>query len=355
MDSEVWKHLPDHGDILRLTLSRVSWYTNLRLRSVSKAFYATLSEPSLCTWSSMLTDTSFYTNHPNLEWVDGGGDHLEQSHADAVCLISTDAFCFFGTSESVTYAAVNFELDRWCNLPLLGDLPFGDLNDFTVTGGANGLLLLEKGRRSDGVEPNIYELDRFLFNPLTKGFTKLPVVPKVKDPSASKGNGLRSRMIMAVEKEVVTVVATEFSQLHSVESAVLVGGELFLHTVDNRNGDGPPSSNRVFSSGSRETDPELIFTCEKEFSDNPVIHLFQYKGALKRLELAVVTGWRCHIKLFTFDSLSRSWQEEEIEMPKDMQKSLKQWSDCCVKGPLDHWLFSRTLFLWSPQRIIIDV
>ncbi|KAL3685182.1 hypothetical protein R1sor_003204 [Riccia sorocarpa] len=202
MDPEIWKHLTDYEDILRLILCRVSWDTNLRLRSVSKGFCATLSEPSLFTWSSMLSDTSFYTNHSNLEWVDGGVHHLEQSHADAVCLFRIDTLDGSRRPQSFPYAVANFELHRWCKLPPLGVLPFGDFNHFTVTGVAAGLLLLEKGIRDGGVKANIYELDRFLFNPLTKGFTKLPLVPKVKDPSASAWNGLRSRMIMAVDKEL---------------------------------------------------------------------------------------------------------------------------------------------------------
>ncbi|KAL3685196.1 hypothetical protein R1sor_003218 [Riccia sorocarpa] len=293
MDPKIWKHLTDHEDILRLI--RVSWDTNLRLRSVSKGFYVTLSEPSLFTWSSVLSDTSFYTNHSNLEWSPEG-------QKECCC---------------------------W-----------------------------RKGIPNDDLEANIYELDRFLFNPLTKGFSKLPVVPKVKGSSALAWNGLRSRMIMTVEKELVTVVAMEFSQysedawwvpvlsrilvwhegsedwkpletydprctsITSVDSAVFVDGELFLHVVDDMDDNELPSRDRVFSCGSRATEPELIFICEKEFSDYPVLHLFQYKGALKRLELAVVTGGCCHIELFTSDRLSRCWQEEEIEMPMQVQKSL---------------------------------
>ncbi|KAL3694665.1 hypothetical protein R1sor_008316 [Riccia sorocarpa] len=233
MDPEVWKHLADHEDILRLILCRVSWDINLRLRSVSKAFYSMLSEPSGSTWSSRLTDTSFRTDHQGVMWVNGeiDAEYLEQSNADTVCLLST----LIGvekedTFEGVTYAVLNFEIHRWCKLPTLGDLPFGNLNDFTVTGVGEGLLLLERlthddcwihdeggrfyfgepeskmsegGHGDDSLE-DIYELDRFVFNPLTKGFIKLPVVPKIKGSS-----GL-VRMTMAVENEVVTVVAVEF-------------------------------------------------------------------------------------------------------------------------------------------------
>ncbi|KAL3685180.1 hypothetical protein R1sor_003202 [Riccia sorocarpa] len=433
MDPKIWEKLTYHEDILRLIFSRVSWDTNLRLRSVSKGFCATLPEPSVFTWSSMLSDTSFYTNHSNLEWVDGGVHHLGQSHADALCLFRTDTVFDFGISapQPVPYVVLNFELHRWCKLPQLGDLPFGDLNDFRVTGVAEGLLLLEKripndklekGTPFEGLSANIYELDRFIFNPLTKGFTKLPVVPKVKDPSALIWNGLRSEMIMAVEEELVTVVATEFSSnrrgcptltriliwhkgsedwepletydltctfITSVDSAVFVGGELFLHTLGDMDDYGLPSRGRVFICGSRATDPELIFICEEGLSNNPLLHLFQYKGSLKRLELTVATGGFCHIKLGTFDRLSRSWQEEDIEMSTQMQLSLyvtlvdiceyissfmdvsgdilcignqckpdvfflynflsKQWCECSAKEPLNQLLYNSKIFLWSPK------
>ncbi|KAL3685189.1 hypothetical protein R1sor_003211 [Riccia sorocarpa] len=410
MDPEVWKHLPDHEDILRLILSRVSWDTNLRLRSVSKAFYATLSEPSLFTWSSMLTDTSFYTEHSNLNVVDGDSeDHLEQSHADAVCL--------FSTSQSVTYALVNFELHRWCKLPPLGDLPFGNLNDFTVIGVAEGRLLLErtmsKAIRGDD---SLYELDRFLFNPLTRRFIKLPVVPK--------GNVVRSNLnsrlqiFVVVVNELVTVVAVDFysqrqPELHriliwrlgsedweiltaydptilpvlhagSANNVVFVGGELFLHVLTYH--DGVPGDG-IFSFGSRTCpiDPELIWCSGPAI----YIYLFQHKGLLKFLELdagKMTMGYL--ITVYTFDRSSRSWEEEEIiEMPRHIQKSWsiveainmvvvgvlgdilclrnrrepsyfilfnflsKQWYRCYAKELVNDGDFDQTTFLWSPERV----
>ncbi|KAL3688329.1 hypothetical protein R1sor_014638 [Riccia sorocarpa] len=382
MDPEVWKPLADHEDILRLILCRVSWDTNLRLRSVSKAFYSMLSEPSGSTWSSMLTDTSFRTDHQGVMWVNGDIDaeYLEQSNADTVCLLST----LIGvekedTFEGVTYAVLNFEIHRWCKLPTLGDLPFGNLNDFTVTGMGEGLLLerlthddcwihdeggrfyfgepeskMSEGGHGDDSLEDIYELDRFLFNPLTKGFIKLPVVPKIKGSS-----GL-VRMIMAVENEVVTVVAVEFyEELQSrlpriliwrqgsedwelfkafdtpstifnlpVDStlfveptnAVFVGGELFLHVETNGDLRVMADGENVFSFGSRACgkDPELIWSSNDVFYDRP--HLFQHEGVLKRLELEVTIELYpgceerkfCRINLYTFDGSSRSWQEKEI-------------------------------------------
>ncbi|KAL3685214.1 hypothetical protein R1sor_003236 [Riccia sorocarpa] len=374
MDPEVWKYLPDHEIILRLILCRVPWKTNFRLRSVSKGFYAMLSEPFVFPWSSMLTDTSFYTDHSSLKWVDGDIDaeHLEQSNADAVCFFSAlrsteraPANFVFSSSEGLTYAVVNFELHRWCTLPRLGDLPFGNFNDFTVSGVAKGLLLLERtmpeGRHSDDSLLDTYELDRFLFNPVTKGFIKLPVVPNI--------NGLvenQFRMIMAVEKELVTVVAVEFSLylqpglpriliwhqgsrdwvllpttilpvhntmfLWSGTNAVFVGGELFLH-VETEEGVYPGERSmgeRVFSFGSRASaiNPELILNCNNIMDAKT--HLFHHSGALKRLELEVVTAGRfrqrtlgCSIDLNTFNCSSRNWQEKEsIGMPRHLLESV---------------------------------
>ncbi|KAL3685230.1 hypothetical protein R1sor_003252 [Riccia sorocarpa] len=174
----------------------------------------------------MLTDTSFYTDHSSLKWVDGDTDHsilkwvdgdidaehlqLEQSHVDAVCFLT----CLQSTSEADAYALVNFELNRLCTLPPLGDLPFGNFNDFDHAGFEEGLLLLERaeGIHGDDSVLDKYELDRFLFNPLSKWFMKLPDVPK------NKGNAEdHLRMFMAVEKEIVTVVAVGFHSFWRTE------------------------------------------------------------------------------------------------------------------------------------------
>ncbi|KAL3685210.1 hypothetical protein R1sor_003232 [Riccia sorocarpa] len=225
MDPEVWKYFPDQEDILRLILCRVSWDTNLRLRSVSKGFYATLSEPSF-------------------------------------------------------HMVVNVNRHK---------LLHGSF--------------------------------RFLFNPLTKGFIKLPVVPKIK----GRNSGLvqnHLRIIMAVEKELVTVVAVEFysylqpelpriliwhqgtpdwvllnvfdppSTILPVDSmvffwsgtnAVFFGGELFLLVeteedwIDGNPGESPIGE-RVFSLGSRARaiDPELIWSCNN--IGDAKTHLFHHKG-----------------------------------------------------------------------------
>ncbi|KAL3685220.1 hypothetical protein R1sor_003242 [Riccia sorocarpa] len=412
MDPEVWKCLLDHEDILRLILCRVSWETNLRLRSVRKAFYATLSEPSVYTWSLMLTDTSFYTDHSSLEWVDGdiNAEHLEQSHANAVC--------FFSPLKPAERVSEEVTLGRsiW-KLHLRSE----------------GLLLLERTmseERSEGRHGvysllNKYELDRFLFNPLTKGFIKLPAVPKIKGNSV-KGN-LRNhlRMIMAVKKELVIVVAVEFHSYSQAElpriliwhqgsqdwvllrttilpmhntrflwagtNALFVGGELLLHfaTEEDVNPGMRPTGERVFSFGSltRAIDPELIWNCNHLAFERT--HLFQHNGVLKRLKLEVVTtsyGLRYErtfggsIDLHTFHCSSRSWQKEEsIGITSHILESVsscskvagvfgdilcirnrhvfnfynflsKQWCRCDAKELVNFADFEKTGFLWSPKR-----
>ncbi|KAL3685288.1 hypothetical protein R1sor_003310 [Riccia sorocarpa] len=402
MDPEVWKCLLDHEDILRLILCRVSWDTNLRLRSVSKAFYATLSEPSVFTWSSMLTDISFYTDHSSLKWVDSDTDaeHLEQSHADG------SGVCFFtrlqSTSEAVAYAVVNFELHRWCTLPPLGDLPFGNLNDFELTGVGEGLMLLERteGMHGDGPMLDMYELDRFLFNPLTKWFIKLPGVPKNKGSSGKLENHLR--MIMAVEKEIVTVVAVGFHSFRQPEfpriltwhqgsqdwvqinvfdppspillvdntvfslfktNVVCVGGELFFHieTTEYLN-PGRSTGKSIFSlSRERAIDLELIWTCNIM---DVKTQLFHHNGALKRVDLRVVTAgpqgfsrrkeeiFYCWIDLYTFNCA--------IWMPWYLVKSVftsgqtKLWCRCYAKELVKYANsfanYFHMIFLWSPKR-----
>ncbi|KAL3685195.1 hypothetical protein R1sor_003217 [Riccia sorocarpa] len=367
MDPEVWKHLQYHEDILRLILSCVSWDTNLRLRSVSKAFYATLSEPSLFTWSSMLTDTSFYTDHSNLNGVDGDfEDHLVQSHADAVCL--------FSTSPSVTYALVNFELHRWCKLPPLGDLPFENLNDFTVTRVAEGLLLLERtmSKRIRG-DDSLYELDRFLLNP------RQPELPRILIWRL----GSEDWEIFTAYDPTVLPADNLVFDTGSTTNVVFVGGELFLHVLTFH--DGVPGD-RIFSFGSRtcRIDPALIWRT----GPATYIYLFQQKGLLKFLELDAgkwTMGYL--ITVYTLDSLSRRWQQEEIiEMPRHIQKCWsvveaihmvvvgvlgdilclrnrrepsyfilfnflsKQWYRCYAKELVKEGDFDQTLFLWSPER-----
>ncbi|KAL3679696.1 hypothetical protein R1sor_022652 [Riccia sorocarpa] len=352
MDLEVWKHLLDHEDILRLILARVSWDTNLRLRSVSKAFYATLSEPSLFTWSSMLTDTSFYTDGVDGDFED---HHLVQSHADAVCL--------FSTSQSVTYALVDFELHRWCKLPPLGDLPFGNLNDFTVTRVAEGRLLLER-TMSEGIRGGdgpLHELDRFLFNPLTRRFIKLPVVPKSNVVHFGSNLKRSLQIFIVVVNELVTVVAVDFYSQRQPElpriliwrlgssedweiftaydptilpadnmvldagsttNVVFVGGELFLHVLTYL--DGVPGDG-IFSFGSptcRIDVPALIWRT----GPAAYLYLFQHKGLLKFLELDAGKWNRGYLtSVYTLDRSSRRWQQEEIvEMPRHMYS--RRWS-----------------------------
>ncbi|KAL3685183.1 hypothetical protein R1sor_003205 [Riccia sorocarpa] len=363
MDPEVWKHLTDHEDILRLIFSRVLWDTNLSLRLVSKAFQAMLSEPSLYTWSSMLAGTGFYANHPNLNWVDSIGipaHGLKETPVNPVCLLST--------SHTITFEVANFERQQWCKLPPLGRLPYGELSDFTVTGVAEGLLLLERKihrypishRVTEyALNPNVdlYELDRFLFNPMTKEFMKLPVVPKVGDSlvNPETNYSLRYPMFVAVEKEkTVTVVATEFSKrpgdswepprltrillwrqggkewepletnlsgtdVQTVHNAVFGGGELFLHSKDLRGG---YPGDRVINCDRRAINPQLVLTGESY--DLPVLHLFQLRGILRRLTGTKLHGFgRYHyLKLCTFDHLNGSWEEEDINMPMHMLKKL---------------------------------
>ncbi|KAL3685228.1 hypothetical protein R1sor_003250 [Riccia sorocarpa] len=323
MDPEVWKCLLDHEDILRLILCRVSWETNLRLRSVSKAFYAMLSEPSVYTWSLMLTDTSFYTDHSSLEWVDGdiNAEHLEQSHANAVCFFSplkpaerVSEEVTLGRSGSFIYAVVNFELHRWCILPPLGDLPFGNLNDLRVTGVAEGRLLLERtmseerseGRHEEDVNPGMGPMGETVFS---------------------------------------------------------------------------------FGSLTRAIHPELIWNCNhlangktQLFQHKGILKRLKLEVVTTSYGLRYERTFGGSIDLHTFDCSSRSWQKEEsIGMPRHILESVsscskvagvfgdilcirnrhvfifynflsKQWCRCDAKELVNFADFEKTGFLWSPKR-----
>ncbi|KAL2654030.1 hypothetical protein R1flu_022158 [Riccia fluitans] len=372
MDPEVWKHLADHDEILRLVLARVSWDTNLRLRSVSKAWNDTLSETYFLKWSSMLTDRGFYTNHPNVEWVESLTNTIDDSTLDVDSRIGkkqreeslADPVCLLSTSET-TYAVANLELRRWCKLPVLEHFPFGRWDEFTVSAATEGLLLLEKIVLNRSVD--LYELDRYLLSPLTGGFVKLLPVPKVRDAFDSMFSVLRHPMIMTADKDkFVTVIALEFSHrptnfnlglypvlsrvllwrqnasswelletdgprmstIREVRNAVFAGGELFIHTKYLENG---TSGHRVIKCGRDAVDPGTMVLID-DFGTAPVVHIFQHRGVLKRLT-ATWKGESYHrqfqqkiqanIKICSFDHAHGNWQHESmVEMPKQMVKRL---------------------------------
>ncbi|KAL3682473.1 hypothetical protein R1sor_000495 [Riccia sorocarpa] len=366
MDPEVWKHLTDHEDILRLVLVRVSWDTNLRLRPVSKAWNNTLLELSkFLTWSSMLTDRSFYLDYPELEWVDSSTNiesnitidvHSCSSKPQEQSLATGDSICILSAT---TCAVVNFRINRWCKIPPIKQLPFGQWNEFSVTRSAKGLLLLERKHVPDGNE-NLYlhELDRFLFNPLTQDFSKLPPVPR--DPQEIDCS-LEYPMIITVDNDrVIRVVAVELGKevlferwwktiriliwqengsggweaanlngpssrysldVEELRDGVFAAGKLFLNTKC-RN---PQLGNRKGGYRIMECNWETHSVLIGGFNPSPIQHLFQHQGVLMRL-----TGtWKedphayfqqpQSLKLCTFDHLNGTWlQESTMEMPEQM-------------------------------------
>ncbi|KAL3686011.1 hypothetical protein R1sor_004033 [Riccia sorocarpa] len=363
MDFEVWKHLADHEEILRLVLARVSWDTNLRLRPVSKAWNDILLESSkFLTWSSMLTDRDFYVDYPELKWVDGSTSIESNATADVPSCSSKqqeqtpttgDAICILSTSQT-TCAMVNFGIYRWCKLPPMTQLPFGHWNEFTVIGSAEGLLLLERNHGRYRNEDS-YELDRFFFNPVTQDFSKLPPVPR--NPH-SMSNFLNYPMMITVDNDrCIRVVAVELAEeeydmgrkitriliwernvscgweavdtncpagsRRDVEEAVFASGELFLNTRCYYTELGVLMRGHRLIKCKWETHSVVI----GDFDYNPIQHLFQYRGVLMR-----VTGtWKQgkertyqlpqppSLKLCTFDHLNGTWlQESTIEMPKQM-------------------------------------
>ncbi|KAL3684014.1 hypothetical protein R1sor_002036 [Riccia sorocarpa] len=273
MDPEVWKHLTDHEDILRLVLGRVSWDTNM------------------------------------------------------------------------------------VQAPPIKQLPFGWRYEYTVTRSARGLLLLERNYHPDwnNEQENVYELDRFLFNPLTQDFSKLPPVPR--NPH-ERDCFLEYPMIITVDNDrVIRVVAVELGReqtsehwwkiiriliwqengsrgwesadvdvterefSHAVEElreGVFAAGKLFLNTrcmssLGNRKG-----GYRVM-----ECNWETHSVHKGDFDPNPIQHLFQHRGVLMRL---IGTGSEVQppsLKLCTFDHLNGTWsQESTMELPYQMVNRL---------------------------------
>ncbi|KAL3683617.1 hypothetical protein R1sor_001639 [Riccia sorocarpa] len=375
MDPEVWQHLADHEDILRLVLVRVSWDTNLRLRPVSKAWNNILN--MFLTWSSMLTDRSFYIDYPKLKWVDSftrgkqmgrnftrDGQHSCSSKQQEQSLAIGDSICILSTT---TCAVVNFGINRWCKLPPINQLPFGQRNKYTVTGSAKGLLLLERNHEPYRNQ-NLHKLDRFLFNPLTQDFSKLPPVPR--NPH-QKNCSLQSPMIITVDNDrVIRVVAVELGgeetgqqwwkiiriliweenasrgweaadvhenrrissrEVEELREGVFAAGKLFLNARcvnPRRNGQ---DGYRVMECN-WETHSVLI----GNFEPDPIHHLFQHRGVLMRLtgtwrdsEVRLWRQWQLQglsmpsspqsLKLCTFDHLNGTWlQESTMELPKHL-------------------------------------
>ncbi|KAL3686008.1 hypothetical protein R1sor_004030 [Riccia sorocarpa] len=366
MDPEVWKHLADHDEFLRLVLYRVPWEANIRFRSVSKPWNDILSQPAFLTWSSMLTDRSFYADHPDVEWMDNsrarGGSGLDVDAGESTSEIPEqcclpDPVCLLSISQG-TCAVANFKTHRWCKLPPMEKLPSGQWDDFTVTGAAGGLLLLEGNSKVPDRGVELYELDRFLVNPMTLHFVKLPPVPLNSDLTSGF---LRYPMFMTVsDDQCIRVVAIEFSSEYllrrkmsriliwqpfsdgwetletddtrfsnmdysAVENVVFAHGELFLHT----------------KYGSRSVDSGIrwhrVIKCERhsvvsgEFDDSPILHIFQHRGILKRLTGTLKEGKelgsfhqrrqsQC-MKLSTFDHSNGIW-ELMTEMPSQMVKKI---------------------------------
>ncbi|KAL3683616.1 hypothetical protein R1sor_001638 [Riccia sorocarpa] len=239
--------------------------------------------------------------------------------------------------------------------PPINQLPFGQRSQFTVTGSAKGLLLLERNHEAHR-NKNLHRMDRFLFNPLTQDFSKLPPVPR--NPHERECS-LQYPMIITVDNDrVIRVVAIElgreelgqrwwkiikiliwqengsrgweaadvheyatssrFSSLEVQEltEGVFAAGKLFLNPrCVNPRGNGK-NGYRVMECN-WETHSVLI----GNFEPNPIQHLFQHQGVLMRL-----TGtWRQvqpqSLKLCTFDHLNGTWlQESTMELPKQMVK-----------------------------------
>ncbi|KAL3682454.1 hypothetical protein R1sor_000476 [Riccia sorocarpa] len=363
MDPEVWRHLTDHEDILRLVLGRVSWDTNVRLRLVSKAWNNTLLDP--LTWSSMLKDRSFYIDDPVLKWVDSSTSvesnitrdwqHPCSSTQQERSLAIGNSICILSTT---TCAVVNLGTNRWCKLPPIKQLPFGRRNEFTVTGSARGLLLLERNCVPDwdDEQGKVYELDRFLFNPLTQDFSKLPPVPR--NPHERECSLEYPIMITVDNDRVIRVVAVELGRehwrehwwkmiriliwqengsrgweaadvdvterrsfSHSVEElreGVFAAGKLFLNARCMSSLGNWKGGHRVM-----ECNWETHFVLIGDFDPNPIQHLFQHRGVLMRLTGTGREVQPPSLKLCTFDHLNGTWsQESTMELPNQMVNRL---------------------------------
>ncbi|KAL3686012.1 hypothetical protein R1sor_004034 [Riccia sorocarpa] len=376
MDPEIWKDLPNNEELLLQVLNHMSWSSIKGFLPVSKVWKDLLSERSTLTWSSMLSDQVF-SAHGDLEWSEVrstfNSKQRNQTLAHPLCLLST-------SKTTHLYAAVaNFEIHRWCKLPPLQQLPFQRLEEFRITGAAEGMLLLE--RKKPNQETDLYELDRFVLNPSTMDFVNLPPVPKNEHRIH---NSLRYPMIMATgNNKSVRVVAVEFcsggpgsrrrmsriliwqqeasadgwrcletdapgvSSIDSsvrVSNAMFVDGDLFLHTE--YRGTGTPDYRLIKC----VRHAEIFGGLDSGSIRRAVLHFFQHQGKPKRL-----TGiWNSrdgseepnhrynrrrprYMKLCTLDQSNGIWQQESwIEIPIQIMSKVYETND----GPGGTWRFS---------------
>ncbi|KAG6542707.1 hypothetical protein Mapa_015866 [Marchantia paleacea] len=161
MDSKVWERLPD--EILPQILLCLPWWSNLRLRAVSRS------------WKNLLSDPKFLAQSTPLPC------------ARAPC-------CILRNSGNITIGDLNVQ--KW---HVLRDFS-ATWDGFIISAANSGLFLMR------GSDPSI----NFLVNPLNRTQRRLPPMPKLEDQLVLAG--WHHPMTMKVEENPtnVKVVALQF-------------------------------------------------------------------------------------------------------------------------------------------------
>ncbi|KAL3697878.1 hypothetical protein R1sor_011954 [Riccia sorocarpa] len=293
MDSEVWERLPD--EIVPQILSCLPWWSNLRLRRVSRA------------WKTLLSDPKFLT-------------HSTPSPAAGA------PYCILRNSAPFTIGDLN--TGRWNELK---DFSSTWGNGFRISATSSGIFLMHKR------DPNV----NFLVNPLNRTQRMLPPLPKLEDQLVVAA--WHYPMTMKVEENPVNVkvVGLQFSDgkltrvyvydllrhswdvvsdnvtgknFRAVQSSLIVGDDIFLLTP----------SDQLFRVYRRQLVEIPLPDCSHE--GLVIKHIFQHKGSLMLANGLWVSKPHPQVELWRFDGTHGSWQKIR-EMPERYAVELENSKD----------------------------
>ncbi|KAL2644688.1 hypothetical protein R1flu_012275 [Riccia fluitans] len=294
MDSQVWDKLPD--EILRLILSCLPWWSNLRLRSVSRA------------WKNLLSDASFLAHSTPLQTGDA-----------APC-------CILRISEPYTIGDLN--TGKWSELK---DFSATWDNGFRISAASSGVFLMHR--------PDLNV--NFLVNPLNRTQRMLPPLPKLEDQLVVAA--WHYPMTMKVEENPVNVkvVGLQFGDgkltrvfiydllkhswnaisdnvtsknFRAVQSSLFVGDDIYLLTP----------SDQLFRVAGRQLVEIPLPECSHE--GLVIKHIFQHQGSLMLANGLWVTKPHPVVELWRFDHVQESWQMVE-QMPEQFAVELEDSKD----------------------------
>ncbi|BBN05700.1 hypothetical protein MPTK1_3g15290 [Marchantia polymorpha subsp. ruderalis] len=288
MDPELWRHLPE--ELVQRILARLPWWSNMQLRSVSRA------------WRTLLADCEF----------------LRRSEPP----VGGRRPCWICRSRDASYTLRNWSMTR--SLPLAGLLSTDP--QFRLEAATAGLLLMAHHSQPLG------RLS-FLVNPLNGTRRDIPPLPLLKDPSLCYSLGMvadrssRSHKIIVVHSELVNCPgapaqeeifvydsrADRWDMVHCMQrqcddyrglrSAVFVNGQLYILTVMNSE-DG--WIYRLFLVLPSRWDEVPARICIQTLSN---VHMFEHGGRLMLVGETKTGGRAAAVRIWRLGPSMTKWHE----------------------------------------------